>query len=227
MRKVLFLSICLVALLAISSVSKADIYEMDTPTARLLRDMHWSDTETPTSNVIKYIGDNPGDLADRIYGSDLFYGSDEPMIFKVGFSGDLTDYSKDGVADVWIGLGTNVSSLPSGTYDSFVLPVANGDNQIWQYKLYAITTGDYGTEDYISTSWKTLVGGSSANLSLDFVGGLDFSTLTDLGLIIRLNQSEIHGYSDNFHTSVVPVPGAILLGLLGMSAAGIKLRRFA
>ena len=32
---------------------------------------------------------------------------------------------------------------------------------------------------------------------------------------------------DNIEFNVVPVPGAVLLGLLGLSAAGIKLRKFA
>ncbi len=33
------------------------------------------------------------------------------------------------------------------------------------------------------------------------------------------------GYIDNFQVTVVPVPGAMLLGLLGLGAAGAKLRR--
>jgi hypothetical protein len=32
---------------------------------------------------------------------------------------------------------------------------------------------------------------------------------------------------DNLAVGTVPVPGAVLLGLLGLSAAGIKLRKFA
>ena len=32
---------------------------------------------------------------------------------------------------------------------------------------------------------------------------------------------------DNVEVTVVPVPGAVLLGILGLSVAGIKLRKFA
>ena len=33
------------------------------------------------------------------------------------------------------------------------------------------------------------------------------------------------GYIDNFQVNVVPVPGAVLLGMLGLSVAGVKLRK--
>jgi len=33
------------------------------------------------------------------------------------------------------------------------------------------------------------------------------------------------GYIDNFQVSVVPVPGAVLLGMIGLSVAGVKLRK--
>ena len=45
----------------------------------------------------------------------------------------------------------------------------------------------------------------SGNIYVDFIGG-DLTSLND---------------------NVVPIPGAGLLGILGLSAAGIKLRRFA
>jgi len=34
-------------------------------------------------------------------------------------------------------------------------------------------------------------------------------------------------YSDDFHVSLVPVPAAVILGMLGLGAAGWKLRKFA
>jgi len=33
------------------------------------------------------------------------------------------------------------------------------------------------------------------------------------------------GYIDNFQVTVVPVPGAVLLGVLGLSVAGARLRK--
>ena len=43
-----------------------------------------------------------------------------------------------------------------------------------------------------------------------------------------ITSSELTGWAlDNLEYTVVPVPGAVLLGMLGLSVAGLKLRRYA
>jgi hypothetical protein len=41
------------------------------------------------------------------------------------------------------------------------------------------------------------------------------------------NPPNVNRYGPNFQFNVVPVPGAVLLGMLGMGVAGIKLRKYA
>ena len=48
--------------------------------------------------------------------------------------------------------------------------------------------------------------------------------VTEFGF--KLEYQGIHG-SDNFRISVVPVPAAVILGILGLGIAGIKLRKYA
>jgi hypothetical protein len=65
-------------------------------------------------------------------------------------------------------------------------------------------------------------------VGFDLLGGIDiedvFSALGDKSLLIGLHVQAIGPDSDWF---VTPVPGAVLLGLLGLGVAGWKLRRFA
>lgn len=216
MKRFLLISVVL-ALFAASA--SADMYVMDRDTAALLYDVSWPGT---LSYQMKYVGDNPGGTLDKIYGSELVYGA--TMEYLVGFAGNITVDTTGGnqFASVNIGLGPDVDL--SGEYDGFVLPLSNDDQQVWEYKLYVNTTGP----DYLSDSWTTLTGGTQTTLVLPFNALVDFSTLTDIGFIIQFNVASTGGgtnYSDDFHTSVVPVPGAVLLGLLGLGVAGWKLRK--
>lgn len=217
MKKLTIIMSC--AALCIGNVSAmADPYEMDVATAAQLDAQSWSDA----GNMF-YIGYNPGALADRIAYTDPSYGAD--MEYAVGFAGRLLISGTGGqFASANIGLGPNVSL--AGTYDSFVLPISNDNQQTWEFKLYVNTTG----ADYLSSSWTSLAGGNQATLSLDFGGGVDFATLEDIGFIIQFNKAttgEGTNWSDDFHASVVPVPGAVLLGILGLSIVGVKLRKYA
>ena len=207
--------------------ASAGMYEMDAADALNLRDVTWSDTTVGGSNILKYVGSNPGTAAgDRVYGTSSVYG--KPMYYDVGFLGNLEDISGDGYASVLIGAKANTNGVLDtikalGSFDSFGMPFSNDNDDSWQYKLYVDTTGG----NY-ATPWSaSLSSGGTTYLTLAFVGDVNFNTLTDIGFGIRLDTAASGNVSDDFHTSVVPVPGAVLLGMLGLSVAGLKLRKFA
>jgi fibro-slime domain-containing protein len=72
-------------------------------------------------------------------------------------------------------------------------------------------------------------GAQSASLNLDTLGLTAGDTYNfDLFFAERhTTQSNFNAETNIAFTPVVPVPGACLLGILGLSAVGIKLRRFA
>lgn len=105
--------------------------------------------------------------------------------------------------------------------------------------LYGLSQG--GTNLYTinqTTGATTLVG--STSLQLAYLGGLTFTSDGTLYAVINDSLYTINagtgaatlvgaiGY-DNISglTAVVPLPGAVLLGILGLSAVGVKLRKFA
>lgn len=204
----------------------ADPYEMDVPTAALLTHTGTSDNDTAT---LVYVGYNPGtNIADGILNPGLGYGAS--MQYAVGFVGDVADTlaSGDHVAWMAIGLGNNFAAAGlTGSFDSYVLPIANDNNQLWQYKLYVI----YQTGAEYSPDWVTVAPGNVTTISWATSLNFDGNEVVDLGFVVRWD-----GYlnprsdgtpqdGDRFHTSVVPVPAAMLLGLLGLGTAGLKLRK--
>ena len=60
--------------------------------------------------------------------------------------------------------------------------------------------------------------------------GYEEMTLSDSGTISHLFAAGLHQIAfnvDTYENALVPVPGAVLLGILGLGAVGIKLRKFA
>jgi len=220
MKRILLLGI-VVGLFA--GQASAGMYEMDRITAGQLRPVSFSDDTVLGDNDVGYIGYSPGTLADRLFGTLGQYGS--AMQLAVGFRGNLEITDGDGFASVNFGL-LDLSALQGlDSFDGFLLPVANDNQQTWEFRLYVDTTGT----DYVS-SWTPLAAGTHTTLSLPFGGDVDFNTLEGIGFAVQFNQLTTGGgnnTSDDFHASVVPVPGAVLLGLLGLAAAGVKLRRIA
>jgi len=60
----------------------------------------------------------------------------------------------------------------------------------------------------------------------DFMATSAVTTLAFLSTTSTVNNAGFGPVLDNVSVNAVPVPGAILLGLLGLGATGLKLRRF-
>jgi hypothetical protein len=193
-------------------------YQMDPTTAYGMTQLAVSDSTT--QNYLSYVGYNTGASPDLLYG--------DTMTYMVGFSGHLQETTGDDSAIITIGLGTldgsGTLSL-SGTHDNFLLPISNDNNQIWRFQAYVWVNGDSSP---LVSGWEQLVSEEQTNLIVSTTG-LDYSTVSGIGFMIEWKPS-INGNStsDDFHASVVvPTPAAVILGILGLGAVGIKLRKYA
>jgi hypothetical protein len=218
MRKVFIINIIALAILVLPAVATAEIYEMDASTAA---DMRLLGVSPGDRGDLDYVGYNPGSPADKVFGIATEYGAGQNnMTYAVGFTGGINDDNQSGSAELVIGL-----ERPglSGNYDAYVLPIANDDDDVFKYRSFIVTS-----QGAITSNWTSGIGtGDTTTLTIDTTG-IDYSDITSIGFVIQWDRS-LNGNraGDDYNTSVVPVPGAILLGLLGMSAAGMKLRRFA
>jgi len=228
MRRILLF--CVVVGLFAGQAS-AGMYVMDAATAINLRDVTYYNADPSSS--LDWVGYNDGtawngdQAGNRVWGS-ADYGF--PMYYQVGFGGDLKDSSVGiPLASVDIGAAGNTNGVLTalqglGSFDSYGLYIANDNDDSWEYRLYA----DINGTPYRSGSWTLLSKETHTFLTLSF-GGLKafgvspgYTGLTDIGFEIRATK-----YTDTYHTSVVPVPGAVILGLLGLGVVGWKLRKYA
>ena len=200
MKRIL-LTVLVVGLLA--SQASAGMYILDKPTAQQFTQQNTPDV---TRNQLYLVIDTPGTLGSNIdWQYDSSWNKYGPaMELQVGFLGQLADTEV-----MMIGKAGNLDG-----YDSFGVSIANDDDDYWSVRLYL--TGATYTQPALT------------NLS---PGDVAFITLAGwtgnvTGYGFELNYEGTRG-SDNFHISVVPIPAALILGLLGMGAAGLKLRRFA
>ena len=229
-RNKILLIICFAAICLSSAPAMADPYMMNATTAAGMRQLSISAGDIGFSY---YVGYNPGDLADRVFGLYSEYGA--TMNLDVGFTGNLVDNDGSDSAIAQIGLVnlTLPGGVPtysplglSGNFDGFKLPISNDDNNdTWRYQAY-VTVGDTLTPTYFS-GWSTLASGTETDLLVSF-SSIDFATVTGIGFNIEWKPSLNGGdLSDEYHTSVVPIPAAVLLGILGLGVVGIKLRKYA
>ena len=104
-----------------------------------------------------------------------------------------------------------------GGFDSLGIDISNDDDDLYRYTAWvddgaAITSGPS----------VDLIGGQTGFASVFFGAGSGVLTpIVAFGFSIDL----LSPGTDAFHTSLVPVPGAVWLGMLGLSAAGLRLRK--
>ena len=146
------------------------------------------------------------------------------MLGSVGYIGSLWDKKdSDNIATIRIHEPGNAGL--SGSYDGFRAFLANDDDDPWGVRLFVTASGVTSYSN--SGSFTALpANGNSAWLTTDT--GFNFANVTDFGFDVRGTfGSNSPSNPDYFHISAVPVPAGVLLGFLGLGAAGLGLRRLA
>lgn len=225
MKTKLFISLAVLCLLAVQA--NAGPYNLDVPTARTFTQL--SPPLSTPGNYLQLVIDKPGLQTSTTYFTNVanpwidpdgagpeLYG--EPMMYQVGFAGHVTGYGP-GVNTLFIGTQGNLTG-----FDSLVIPISNDNDDLYRYTAWVsydnmLTTNSGSNLDLIGGT----VGTISVALGIPASGAPIGSNVTHFGFSLDLLDPS----SDDFHTSVVPLPGAVLLGILGLGAAGLKLRKYA
>jgi hypothetical protein len=170
-----------------------------------------------TALQFTHIAVSTGDEGHLLIGpttSTSTYGG--PMKGAVGWIGSLMDQSGDKYATMTISTGSNLSYIES--YEGFQAFIANDDDDPWAVQLFVQTASGKS-----SSGFATLASDGSTFLTLNTA--FDFDDVTDFGFEVRGDfSSGSPSNPDCFKISAVPVPSAVLLGILGLLAAGVKLR---
>jgi len=212
MKRVLIFCV-VVGLLA--GQASADMYILDAPLARQFTRL----SAESAINKLWLVIDNPGTPGSTAYVNETGvtppdYG--DPMHYAVGFVGILAQ------SDTMM-IGTTYSGDIG--YDSFGAALANDNDDPWKVRLF-VSNDDLQTtttsDDWVTLSGAYIPGGGGVQKAFLTLEGIDFNTLTHLGFEVEGQRSV-----DIFHVSVVPVPAAVILGILGLSVAGLKLRKYA
>lgn len=155
------------------------------------------------------------------------------MSGQVGYVATIGDQTQDGIAIATISALGNAGITDTTAYDGIKSYFQNDNQSNWEVQLFYTVANPTGGADieYNSGAFQQLgpQGGSGWLATGAPVGGVDLSTVTNIGLRVKavFGTGLQPSNPDTFHVSVVPVPAAVILGILGLGVAGLKLRKHA
>ena len=191
-------------------------------------DMHWTDyfstsghgpqrtlVATNTASFLSALNSALGPL-----GAGQYYQINS-AILRAGVDSD--DYATEGAAGAYeVLVPYNTSTV---TWNTFGGGGVSGVQ-------YALTPGATGVVLGNSTSWNltTLVqdwAGGATNYGLFFPDNAPVQPTNTPDMADEYTRTLAGHVQWTMDATIVPVPGAVLLGILGLSAVGVKLRKFA
>jgi len=242
-KRKLLVVFCLATLCLTSAPVSAEMFRLNKDAALML----WETYENPNNVVsnLLIVSDDP-----------VVYNPTTPMKGEVGLVGALYSVDADQhhpFAQMQIGanfwglsgdtgnsgattaevIGTALGAAPTNSlvgFDGFEMFFSNDNNSPWWVNLHmntGYTDSDPTRDRYYENGWVELQPGQSTWLSIDFTGVEFLDEVTNIGVNVGGNLTGDPSNPDFFHVSIVPVPGAVLLGMLGLGAVGVKLRKFA
>jgi hypothetical protein len=194
---------------------------------------HWvfvtSTTTTGEPLSIEYYDEFVNDAADAVAGT-----TDVLNVVGITELGQIDWKAIASTKDPWVTAKDHIGDPTSPIYRFDGALVANDEGDLFDGTIAnAIDLTETGTT-YDMWVWTGSWDDGSAWNALGIYGafrGIGLTSATD-SRWITLGGTDNTAYSHSLYAispelTVVPLPGAVLLGILGLSVAGVKLRRFA